>query len=323
MKENVKRAIQYKKAQSNSYKNMIFTTIKDLGPCFPKEIKQHIDICGRKEAKDQYHKGLITKDETEKVAKEHTIPRETIQRKLKEMMNEKFIIKNNNGQYSISEFALSDLRSFNPSSGQEFGKLLLNNLLKLHYPTINDFKTNLMKLVNIFGFYLLYSLIEACKPIKIKNDDKYMENRSKDSLTERWFEQVINPTELLDSFIATITNQYTDKEREKFIKNHFNKINEKSGHINYLDNPSNPITDPMSASDFCFRRFLYLTSDQAYINFRTTSSPSYELNRKLFVQINTMLKEIYPNYYEMSEITRRDFLNSPKEDSLEDRKNQF
>lgn len=96
--------------------------------------------------------------EKESILKKNTITRETIQRKLKELVSEG-LVKKDNVKYSLSELALSDLRYFNPDSGSHFGNLLLNELLKLHYPTIDDFQTNIKKLVEILGFYMLYLLI--------------------------------------------------------------------------------------------------------------------------------------------------------------------
>ncbi len=141
--------------------------------------------------------------------------RETIQRKLKEMVNESSI-KKDNGKYSLTELALSILRYFNPDSGRQFGNILLNALLQLHFPTIEDFKTSVKKLIEILGFYLLWMLIESCRPVKIQNNDKYIENRTKDILTEKWFKQALNHQTLLNAFISTVTNQYNDDQREEY-----------------------------------------------------------------------------------------------------------
>lgn len=321
--ENVKRIIEYKKDQSDFHKEMIFTTIRSLGSCFPHEIKQDIDKLSRLYAEGKYENGQINKNEVEKLFKENTVRRETIQRKLKEMVNEGSITKNNDGRYSISELAKSDLRYFNPESGRNFGELLLNSLLMLHFPTIDDFKTNIDKLISIFGFYLIYSLIEACRPIKIEKDDKYIENRAKDSLAEKWFEQVVNSNKMLGSFVATVTNQYTDEQRKEYLKKHCKKKDENSGFIDYLDNPPDPIRDPMSAIDFCYIQFLNNTSEETYNRYRTTSNPSYELNNKCIDEIISILQDLYPEYYDIALQVRSYYLGRPKEGSLKDRQKDF
>lgn len=314
-----RRAIHFKKEQSDFYQSSIFTIIKDLGECSTNEIKRELDKFSRIYAEGRYKLGFIKKNEIEKLFKENTMRRETIQRKLKKMVNEGSIIKNNNNKYTISELASTDLRYFNSNSGVEFGNLLLNSLLMSHFPTIDDFKTNIEKIVIIFGFYLVYSLIEACRPIKIDNKDKYIENKAKDGLSKKWFEQSVNHKKILDSFIATVTNQYTDKQRNEYIEKHYRKIDKNSEYIAHIDDPPDPISDPMSAKDFCLVRFLSMSSKESYVQYRTASNPSYEINEDLIDQINSILKELYPKYYESALFIRNDFFGRPKEGSLQDK----
>jgi hypothetical protein len=331
-KENIKKIIDYKKNQDDENKQIIFKFVKDLGKCYPKDIKKILDIAAKKIAEEEYEKGL-DKNEKVKIFKKYTMRRETIQRKLKVMLKEGSIVKVD-GKYSLSELALSDLRYFSPDSGRQFGNTLLNALLQLHYPTINDFKTNIDELIDIFGFYLLYTLIESCRPIKIQNKDKYIENRTKDVLTEKWFEKAINHETLLNSFISTVTNQYNDEQREEYFKKHHKLIDENTGYYDYIEvkdpdkneiekKEAKHILDPMSAADFSLRRFYYISSKEGNIKYRTNSNPLYELNQKIIDDINNILKEKYPNYYSQALLIRSGYLGRPKEGSLKDRRDKF
>jgi hypothetical protein len=224
IKNNVKYTNRNKKKQSDENKEKIFNIIKSLGTCSTNEIKIELDKEAKEIAITKYENGNISDNEIKQVFKNNTLRRETIQRKLKEMVYDGSIIKEN-GKYSLSEFALSDIRYFNPDYSKRFGDGLLGELLKMHYPTMDDFKINIQKLVEIFGFYLLNTLIEACRPIKYQNSDKYVENMTKDVLTEKWFAQSINHETILDVFISTVTNQLNDEQRKQFFKKQLKTTN--------------------------------------------------------------------------------------------------
>jgi hypothetical protein len=323
---NVGRAIQFKKEQSDSHKKMIFTAIKNLGQCSPKEIKQELEKISRKyeDESDQYS-FFIEENENEKIVKQTILRRETIQRKLKEMINEGLIIKNNNGKYSISELALSDFRYYSSDSAREFGKDLLANLLKIHFPTLNDLETNIEELITIFGFTIFYSLTEACKPIDLKKEDKLIENQTKDKLTTKWISQVIDHTNLLDSFVSAIKNQYTDKQIEEYQKKYLKAKYENGKSSSYLNsnNALDPVSHPMSTKDFWYNRFFYLISNKKDLDYKTKSEPLYELEEYRIKQITKILKKLYPHYYRMAVDAKSNFLGRPKEWSLEDRRRNF
>lgn len=250
--------------------------------------------------------------------------RETIQRKLKKMINERLIIKNKNGRYSISELALSDLRCYSSDSAREFGKDLLANLLKFHFPTLNDLDTNIEEMITIFGFTVFYSLTEACRPINFEKEDTYVENHTKDKLITKWISQVIDQNNLLDSFVSAIKNQYTDKQIEKYEKKYL-KTNDdgKSTYLCNMDNARDPISYPMTTKDFWYNRFFYLISNEKYIDYKTKSNPIYELDQNQIDQITKILKKLYPEYYRMAVDAKSDYLGRPKEWSLEDRRLNF
>jgi hypothetical protein len=330
---NVEKITDYKKKQKDENKQIIYIILKNEGTCYPKDIKKRVDFLANEIAEEEFEKGDIDEKEKEKIFKKNTIARETIQRNLKEMVDEGSVIKEN-GKYFLSDLALSDLRYFSPDSGRQFGSLLLNELLKLHYPTIDDFKTNIQKLVEILGFYLLYTLVEACRPIKIQNDDKYFENKTKDVLTEKWFEQAINHQTLLDAFISTVTNQYNDEQREEYFKKHHKIIDEDHGQFEYIrvNDPNKNeienmettlISDPMSASDFSLKRFYYLASKEFDIKYKTTSNPLYELSQNTVYNIDNILEEKYPYYYYASKFAKMDYFGRPKEGSLKGRRSNF
>ena len=67
--------------------------IKSHGSCTPNEIKSELDKEAKEIAIHQYEKGKIDEEGKEQIFKDNTIRRETIQRKLKEMLDEGSIVK--------------------------------------------------------------------------------------------------------------------------------------------------------------------------------------------------------------------------------------
>ena len=46
-----------------------------------------------------------------------------------------------------------------------YGNMALNNIMNCHFPTVNSLEENLDRLVEIFGLYIVYCLIEASRLI--------------------------------------------------------------------------------------------------------------------------------------------------------------
>lgn len=104
---------------------------------------------------------------------------------------------------------------------QGYGNMSLNGLMDLSFPTINTLDKNLHKLVEIFGVYVVYALIEATQLIVANksgqekhwhssyfggasnfNDGKFREGK----LVTSWIKNVFDPWHMLNIFLTAVSN---------------------------------------------------------------------------------------------------------------------
>jgi predicted transcriptional regulator len=97
----------------------------------------------------------------------------TIQRWLVKLV-ERGLVENKYNKYSLSEPGKRHLqfREFVRS----YGLIALNNVMNFYFPTLYTVDQNLKKLVEIFGTYVVYCLIEAARLIisnKTNNEEHW------------------------------------------------------------------------------------------------------------------------------------------------------
>src|ERR1700739_2836795 len=96
----------------------------------------------------------------------------------------------------------------------------LNGLMDLSFPTINTLDKNLDRLVEIFGVYVVYALIEATRLIVTNKsgqdewhssyfgdpsnfkDGKFREGK----LVNNWIKDVFDPWHMLNIFLTAVSN---------------------------------------------------------------------------------------------------------------------
>jgi hypothetical protein len=81
---------------------------------------------------------------------------------------------------------------------------------------------------------------------------------------------------------------------------------------------SRHILDPISAADFSLIHFNCMISKEGNRKYRTTSSPLFELNKKIIDQINNIMIDLFPDYYKAASFAKLMYERS-KEESLNDR----
>ena len=128
-------------------------------------------------------------------------------------------------RYSLTNIGKRELqfRAFATS----YGLLALNTLMNYHFPTKYTLEHNLTKLVEIFGTYVVYCLIEATRLIGAdkNNQDNHWHSSYFESpnnfrngkfkeakFVNRWIKDIFSPWHMLNLFLTAVSNsQPTEK----------------------------------------------------------------------------------------------------------------
>jgi hypothetical protein len=271
--ESAKAMLNFNKERSEKNKEHVFFVVSVLGSALPYEITKYIQEEALKAASTKFFvKG--DKKEIENYVKKNSIHIRTVRRKLKELVNEGRLVKKGDGKYAVSDLALSDLRFFTGKSATVFGQAVLSRMLSIHYPTVTKMKDNLKNLVEIFGLYVLYCLLEATRPIpdtKQKPQD-YFSKMFKDKLTVKWLEKVVDTKYMLDAYLSALTNQLSDKEVAKVNKKHMIPLDDDT--CIYKNNSEDEFKGPPSTHYFQGKRSFYITSKKGQRDYRKTNTPA-------------------------------------------------
>ena len=234
------------------------------------------------------HSGTI-----EAIAKKKIMNIRTIHRKLKDLEKEG-LIHHKGQRYFLTEIARDDIRSFKKEYAEEFGIIALSSIMEVHSPT-PDLKINLEHLIKLFGLYVIFFLIEACRPLKIptKGNSKkydYIPSITRDRLTENWLKKGFDPMIMLQFFLIGLK----------------------------------PIdTDEINISDLWRKKYFWEDIIGLYHEYQNKNSnpnpdPLYELDEEIIQKLSTILLEDYYNYYSKLMAARTQFFSRPKEGSLSD-----
>lgn len=132
-----------------------------------------------------------------------------IQRALKDLRKEGWI-KMKGKKYTLAEKKLINTAW----SSHLHSNQLLNSLLKLHTPLVNDLEENVKSLVNLFGSYVFITLMEIGRPF---DDDSYrhiakkpMTIDEKNRFIENLLKKILQTQRLYQVFLETFLNQPND-----------------------------------------------------------------------------------------------------------------
>jgi hypothetical protein len=232
--DKVNAMIRYKERKASENREAVLTALQDLNkPASVAEITSYLNERAREQAKldaeIMYNNGELTASERDEyiVKKGSSVNKRTTRRILYEFIPQDLVIRKDANFY-LSNMGKRELQFRDFALG--YGKLALANLMNSHFPTLSTLEENLIRLVEIFGIYVVYCLLEAVRLITDSNQDyrrsyyfgdcsnfsskgKFKEAK----LVSSWIKDVFNPMEMLNLFLAAIQNS-SNKNGAKFAK---------------------------------------------------------------------------------------------------------
>jgi hypothetical protein len=242
--DKVNAMIKYKERKASEYRDAVLTALQDLNkPASVAEITSYLNEKARKQAKldaeIMYNNGELTASERDKymVKKGSSMNKRTTRRILYEFIPQDLVIRKDANFY-LSNMGKRELQFRDFASG--YGKLALANLMNSHFPTISTLEENLTRLVEIFGIYVVYCLLEAVR-LNTDSNQGYrrsyyfgdssnfsIEGKFKEAkLVSSWIKDVFNPMEMLNLFLAAIQNS-SNKNAAKFANKRENDNKQKN-----------------------------------------------------------------------------------------------
>jgi hypothetical protein len=214
----------------------------------------------------------------------------TMQRWLSKLKEEGLLDYKDN-KYSLSKKAKSDVRYF----ATQAGRSALASLMNERTNWFNTLEKNVKELITFFGFYTLFCLNEAARPIIDDHTNILSLNilgksnlsiYQKDKLALFWARTVIDPFSLYYYFLDTFKNQPPDDLIKKIGKVKFKAIRDgKSIFVNDKGEEYIPNIDSVG----------YPITESHY---RDLKVPVYELDEKTYTAINSVLKRRFHKLYQ-------------------------
>jgi hypothetical protein len=223
--------IQYKLQQSNVNQESLLIALDKLDkPVSSMELEQYLKkqavIRAREDFERTQYAGEVGGQDITSYVSSHSssMNLRTIQRWLKAFLLKGYIVKKHN-KYVLSITGKRELQF--KQYAQAYGIISLNYIMDFSFPTMNTLDRNLIRLVEIFGIYVVYALIEATRLIATNKkgqedhwhssffgdasnfrDGKFREGR----LVNTWIKEVFNPWYMLNMFLTAISNSKNDEK---------------------------------------------------------------------------------------------------------------
>lgn len=222
--------ILYKQKQSGDNKEAILMALDNLDkPVSSREIKQYLKDLALGQAKEdftlKFTAGEIDGQDRDSYVSKHsrTMDLRTIQRWIKTFHTKGYVERKEHNKYVLSITGKRELQF--REYAQAYGTIALNHIMDFLLPTMNSLDRNLIKLVEIFGTYVVYALIEATRLVvaRKKGDEehwrssffgddsnfrngKFREGR----LVNTWIKDIFDPWYMLNMFLTAISNSAND-----------------------------------------------------------------------------------------------------------------
>ena len=294
--DHYRAIINRKVGQAEENRQMILNAIRELGNCSASEIRRHLHETIRQQINEQYERGEISKKKMEFEIEERTPVMRTIYRWLDELKKEKLVEYNNN-RYSISDKAKSEIRYW----AKQFGNFALSQLMYSYFPQMRNLEQNIEMLIEIFGFYTIYCLVEAARPVNDNNVESHSKTPyGRNDLSLSWTNEVFDHEQMFYAFLGIINNLHDDEVVEKTWNEL--KIDKDLGFIDkngrqFIPKVAKRLIDNWIIS---LVDILYARSKSNYKDYR---SP-FELDKDTIEKITSVLKNKYPRYYNNISHTR-------------------
>jgi hypothetical protein len=146
----------------------------------------------------------LSKKQKYNLAKDKAISLRGVNGQLKSLLDKKIVTKSKGGTYSINDSA--DYRYF----GRRFGRGALSLLMRSYGGGLGTsaLQENAEELINIFGTYVLYCFLEACKSYKLT--DRKADNDMVSTADKRvfsWVQDVLNPSDMFAYFLEIMDEE--------------------------------------------------------------------------------------------------------------------
>lgn len=310
--EHVLGIIQIRKEIEEKWDIEIKLILRENGPCTPSEILNHLKEKKRKEIEKDYYSGKISKNEFETRIDSETIKRETIQRKLKKLIASGHVIKDQI-RYSLSEIAFTELKFFDTLMGKRYGNSLLLQLLILYTPVNKTIEKKVEDIISVFGVFLLFSAIEACRPIELDNGNKTIGNDIKERISLQWFKNSLNPELILNSFICTLGRNFDYKDRNHFIEKYSYLIDQDRKGSDEIRDLKKRFLEPLTGMDLYDMHFLDTQLNGRELDNKIEYEPRFQISQDRADELKEILEKMYPNVYYLVQATCHKLFENSKE----------
>ena len=197
-------------------------------PVSSKELEQYLKeqavIKAREKFREMQYAGELDGQDIDSYVIKHSTSMDlrTIQRWLKTFLMKGYIVKKYN-KYALSITGKRELQF--REYAQAYGTISLNGIMDFNFSTMNTLDRNLISLIEIFGIYVMYALIEATRLIVANKkgqeeiwhssffgdasnfrDGKFRQGKS----INTWIKDTFNPWYMLNMFLTTISNSGKD-----------------------------------------------------------------------------------------------------------------
>jgi hypothetical protein len=291
-KSNVINMKRWNEQNAEFHEQLIFYAISHLGTPKPIDIQRHIE--------SQFRSAISIR---------------TIHRRLKSLEDQGVVAHSVKKQsYNLTEAASSDLRFSPKANAKMFGQYILHELLSMHFPTLFGMEKNLSFLIEILGLYLVYCMIEACRPLadSTNGNKEYLIKLFKDRSVLRWIKDVIDPELILECFISAISNQLKQEDISENRRKHLKANGENKNDLSYVNTPDESFQGAPSTKFFFWERIKYICSEDGHLSYRNNDLSLYELNKEIIDEMTKILKRKYGNYYEQISKVKKSFRESAK-----------
>jgi hypothetical protein len=225
--EQINNMISNRLNQKKDNREAVLIALDELDrPVSSNEIKQYLDQKASEKAKSEaqqaYEDGEITLGDAERYRAKNSksMDLRTVQRNLA-ILASGGVIDRKYDRYSLSVKGRREMQFRNFAKG--YGNIALNNMMNCCFPTVHSLEINLVKLVEIFGMYIVYCFIEASRLIRAdknnqedhwhspffgapNNFDK--EGKFKErKLVDYWIKDIFSPWHMLNLFLTAMSNE--------------------------------------------------------------------------------------------------------------------
>ena len=174
--------------------------------------------------------------------------------------------------------------------------------MKMIYPRYRYLEYNFPRLVQIFGVYVVYCLIEAARRTGVNN--KKISAKRTDQLALSWIENALDTSKMFQYFITFVKSQLSDTDVEETRKRIFRNIDGKPKFVGTMNELVSNISHFHTTT---------IKIPMKYPRGRRDNKPLFEIDQAKLNTLKEMLKSKYGDEYNNLENTYNVLLVKNKE----------